>query len=84
VTTLNIRNLEPAVKAKLRLRAARHGRSMEEEARSILRAALAQGESSGSDLGGRIHRRFAALGGVELDLPSREAVRRPPDLGHDE
>lgn len=80
MSTLNIRNLEPGVKAKLRLRAARHGRSMEEEARNILRAALAQGDASAADLGERIRRRFAGLG-VELDVPAREAVREPPSFG---
>lgn len=80
MTTLNIRNLEPGVKAKLRLRAARHGRSMEEEARNILRAALAQGDASAGDLGERIHRRFAGIG-LELDVPAREPVREPPSFG---
>jgi len=37
---LAIRNLDEDVKARLRIRAAQHGRSMEEEARSILRGAL--------------------------------------------
>ena len=42
VSSITIRNLEESVKRRLRIRAARHGRSMEEEARHILRAALAQ------------------------------------------
>jgi antitoxin FitA len=81
MSTLNIRNLDPSVKAKLRVRAARHGRSMEEEARNILRAALAQSEPGAADLGERIRRRFAAVGGVELEIPPREPVREPPKLG---
>lgn len=79
VSSINIRNLEPAVKAKLRVRAASRGRSMEEEARSILRSALAV-KGDESDLGLRIRKRFAALGGVELSVPAREPIREPPAL----
>lgn len=43
MATMTIRNLDDDVKARLRVRAAQHGRSMEEEARSILSAALASG-----------------------------------------
>ena len=68
--TLTIRNIEPAIKDKLRLAAAAHGRSMEEEVRVILRQALAQ-PIGGSGLGSRIQARFAAIGGVELELPPR-------------
>ena len=45
MASITIRNLDDYVKAKLRVRAARHGRSMEEEAREILRAALNQRRS---------------------------------------
>ena len=75
MSTLTIRNLEPVIKDKLRMAAAAHGRSMEEEVRSILRNVLAQPTAT-SGLGSRIHARFAAIGGVELDLPTRsQAVR---------
>ena len=75
MTTLTVRNIEPVIKDKLRMAAAAHGRSMEEEVRTILRNALAQPIASGG-LGSRIHARFAALGGVDLDLPERnEPVR---------
>jgi antitoxin FitA len=70
MSTLTIRNVEPAIKDKLRMAAAAHGRSMEEEVRAILRNVLAQPTAPGG-LGSRIHARFAAIGGVELDLPSR-------------
>ena len=70
MTTLTVRNIEPVIKDKLRMAAAAHGRSMEEEVRTILRNALAQPIASGG-LGSRIHARFAALGGVDLDLPER-------------
>jgi plasmid stability protein len=76
---LTIRNVEPALKRRLRVRAAHHGRSMEEEARQILRAALVA-EDDGRGLGDRVHARFAAVGGVELALPRRERARTPPDF----
>lgn len=60
MTTLTIRNVEPVIKDKLRLVAASHGRSMEEEVRIILRSVLAQ-PSPSSGLGSRIHARFAAV-----------------------
>jgi antitoxin FitA len=76
--TLTIRDLDDQLKQRLRVRAAHEGRSMEEEARQILRAALA-GPATG-DLAARIRSRFAGLGDVELALPAREPVREPPVL----
>jgi len=73
MATLMIRNLDETTKASLRLQAARHGRSMEEEARQILRLAVSSTLSS-EGLGTRLQRRFGALGGVELEstcLPDR-------------
>ena len=70
MTTLTVRNVDPVIKDKLRLAAAAHGRSMEAEVRSILRNALAQPIAAGG-LGSRIHARFAAMGGVELNAPKR-------------
>lgn len=78
--TLTIRRLAPEVKDRLRLRAARHGRSVEAEAREILKQALAARPETGEELYAAIRRRFAPLGGVELDLPPRERSRLPPDF----
>lgn len=78
--TLTIRRLDPEVKDRLRQRAARHGRSMEAEAREILKQALAARPETGADLHAAIRRRFAPLGGVELDLPARAPGRAPPDF----
>lgn len=75
MSTLTIRNIEPAIKDKLRRAAAAHGHSMEEEVRTILRNTLAQPADPGG-LGSRIHARFAALGGVDLDLPARTEAAR--------
>ena len=80
--TLTIRNLDPTVKERLRVRAASHGHSMEAEARRILQTALVRDavNASGADFYDRIHARFAALDGVELDLRPRELARDPPDF----
>lgn len=79
MASLTIRNLDDAVKQRLRIRAAEHGRSMEEEARDILRAAV-EAVRPPRDLGRAIHDRFAAAGGVELDLPARGPMREPPSF----
>jgi plasmid stability protein len=78
MASLTIRDLDPEMKDRLRIRAARHGRSMEEEVRVILRSTLAEGTSSPVKLGTTIHHRFEALTGVDLELPPREPMREPP------
>lgn len=79
MASLTIRNLDEAVKRGLRRRAAERGVSMEEEARTILRAAALPLPSS-RDLGAVIRARFASLGGEELvgHIPSREGDRPIP------
>lgn len=77
VASLTIRNLEEHLKEDLRVRAAQHGRSMEEEARQILRQVLAPAMPSGS-LSERIQRRFAALDADKLPVPARRPSRPPP------
>jgi plasmid stability protein len=79
MASLTIRNLDERTKAQLRLQAARHGRSMEEEARTILRDAVEarQPVAAGQGLGQRIQAHFTALGGVELELPERVSPPAP-------
>ncbi|MCY4571906.1 MAG: plasmid stabilization protein [Gemmatimonadetes bacterium] len=72
-----IRNLDDGVKTRLRVRAATNGRSMEEEARVILREAVER-EGSEKGLGTRLHELFRPFGGVELEIPPREPMREPP------
>lgn len=79
MATLTVRGIDEQTKTRLRVRAARHGRSMEAEARAILRDALPPEQPSGG-LGSRIHARFAAAGGAELKLPTRHEAPRPADL----
>jgi len=78
MATLTIRQLDQKTKTRLRVRAAHHGRSMEEEAREILRSALTASPRSNGNLAEAIRRRFAPLGGIELSLPKRDAVRKAP------
>ena len=79
MSSITIRNLDPAIKERLRIRAAHHGHSMEAEARCILQDSLkAPTRQPARGFYDRIHDRFAAIGGVELDLPPRAQGREPP------
>jgi len=70
LAAVSVRNLDERVKERLRVRAARHGRSMEAEIRAILTDAVSgPGEAAG--LFDAILDRFGELGGVELDIPAR-------------
>ena len=80
MASITIRNLEDPLKARLRVRAAHHGRSMEEEARHILRDVLTEERQPPLQLGEAIRRRFAPFGGVELPEERREMLRDPPDF----
>lgn len=82
MATMTIRNLDDDVKARLRVRAAQHGHSMEEEVRNILRAALsvAPKAGSGAALVADIRALVEPFGGIELELPPREPMREPPDF----
>ena len=73
MATLTIRQLDDKTKSKLRVRAAQHGRSMEEEAREILRSALRTSPAR-ENLAKAIRERFAPLGGVELEMPRRDPI----------
>jgi plasmid stability protein len=81
MASITIRNLEERVKARLRIQAATHGRSMEEEARDILRGALSREPTRPANLAAAIRARFAPLGGVELPKIPREPMRDPPAFG---
>lgn len=78
MATLTIRNIEDDLKSMLRLNAARHGWSMEEEVRKILRQACRTPDLPG--LGSRLADRFTALGGVELSVVKRSFSRQAPDF----
>ena len=79
MTMLTIRRLDPGVKERLRVRAAGHGRSMEEEARQILSQVCGPTHAP-TNAYDALRRHFADLGGVELDLPPRTIGREPPNF----
>jgi plasmid stability protein len=79
MSSITVRNLDPAIKERLRVRAAEHGHSMEAEVRHILQTALTERDHrKGGNLFARIQARFAPLGGVDLTLPPRTPAREPP------
>jgi plasmid stability protein len=79
MSSITIRNLDPSIKERLRIRAAEHGHSMEAEARRILQTELTSSSRlKVRNLYERIHARFAPLGGIDLELPPREPARDPP------
>jgi antitoxin FitA len=75
VATLTIRDFDEDLKAKLRVRAAENGRSMEAEVRAILASVLAR-PASGPGKGSRIRRRFSDVADVPLELPQRTEPAR--------
>jgi plasmid stability protein len=80
MASITIRNLEDAVKQRLRVRAAEHGHSMEEEARNILRQVMAEATPP-RDLAATIRARVAPSARIDLDLPIREQIREPQRFG---
>lgn len=79
MATLTIRNIEPSIKERLRVRAAQNGRSMEAELRAIVTDAVqTPTRPPEMNLYDRIRARFEPLGGVELELPPRGPMREPP------
>ena len=78
MASITVRNLDDSLKRRLRIRAAENGRSMEQEARDILRAALGDDAAPARNLGTAIHELFRPYGGVELDIPNRDPMREPP------
>jgi plasmid stability protein len=78
MASITVRNLDAPLKARLRVQAAVHGRSMEEEAREILRSALNREPAAPGNLAAVIRARFARYGGVDLPRLPKEPIREPP------
>jgi plasmid stability protein len=76
MASLTIRNFDDEFKSLLRQQAARHGCSMEQEARDILRQAVAV-QPAGAGFAQKIHQRFKGLKVLELPIPKRRAARLP-------
>src|ERR1700676_4933494 len=83
MAALTIRQLDEKTKTRLRVRAAHHGRSMEEEAREILRSVLTSSSPIRGNLAEAVHRRFAAFGGVEFELRDLTLSSRSRSLAND-
>ena len=79
MASLTIRNLNDEVKSGLRIQAALHGHSMEEEARLVLRDAVIRRINT-MGLASAIRRRLEPVGGVELELPKRTPIDEPPSF----
>src|SRR5215467_13893418 len=79
MTSLTIRNVDSRLKERLRVRAARNGRSMESELRHILSAALGAEEKRETNLAEAIRRRFLPFGGVDqLESHPPVPIGNPP------
>ena len=79
MATMTIRNIDDQLKARLRVQAAYHGCSMEDEARNILRTALSQ-PTNPHPLIDSIRARVESLGGIDIELPERQSMRIPPQF----
>ena len=79
MATLTVRNIDDDLKTRLRIQAARHGRSMEAEAREILRQGV-EATGTAETVAARFGRNFGPEHGLDLDplLPERTPVREPP------
>lgn len=79
MASLTIRGLDAETHTRLRVAAARHGRSMEAEVRAILQERFAAPEPE-KGLGTRVHERFAPLGGMDIELPERSEQPRAAEF----
>lgn len=79
MAALSIRDLDDDVRERLRVRAARHGRSMEAEIRAILTDSVTEADSE-QGLFPALLERFGELGGVDLELPPRATGARAVEL----
>jgi plasmid stability protein len=80
VAAISVRDLDDDVASRLKVRAARHGRSMEAEVRAILTDAVAAAENEQFNLAQAVRERFAAIGGIDLDVPPRQDTPRAAHL----
>lgn len=78
MASITIRNLDDGLKSQLRVRAAQHGRSMEDEAREILRIVLAEQSQPSGNLAASIRAKFSQFEAFDLPEIPREPLRQPP------
>ena len=82
MSSITVRNLDEGVKNSLRLRAARHGWSMEQEVRQILQQTVAPEQVEAISFAERVNSRFAGLNVEFLGVPARKPARTPPGFDH--
>lgn len=80
MAAISVRDLDNDVASRLKVRAARHGRSMEAEIRAILTDAVVAVDDEQVNLAQAVRERFVAIGGVDLDVPSRQDMPRAAHL----
>ena len=80
MSSITIRNLDESIKSSLRVRAARHGWSMEQEVRQILQQILALELAGQISFAERVNRRFAGLEADSLPIAPRQIARTPPEF----
>ena len=80
MASITIRRLEETTKKRLRIRASQNGRSMEEEARQIIKFALAKKSVIEENLFDSIRHQLAPLEGVDLPEIPRGPMRPPPNF----
>ena len=80
--SVTVRNVEDDVKKRLRMKAARHGVSMEEHLRRLIHKDAYEDDASGANRPGNFYDAIRALvdehGGFDLELPPRGPMREPP------
>lgn len=80
MASMLIRDLDPSLKQRLRVRAAQNGRSMEEEVRTILRLEL-EGDEDTTNIVDLAAELFGPERGVDLEPHPPVFAREPPDFG---
>ena len=80
MSSLTVRNLDESVKNSLRVRAARHGWSMEQEVRQILQKIVAPEQAAQVSFAERVNSRFSGLQVESLPIPARQIARTPPAI----
>ncbi len=80
MASITVRNLDESVKNSLRMRAASHGWSMEQEIRQILQETVAPESTEQISFAERVNRRFTGLNAETLPIAPRQTARTPPEF----
>jgi plasmid stability protein len=81
MSQLVIKDVEDDVRRRLAERAAKSGRTIEEEAHAILSTSVASPRLSGKHLADLAGELFGEENGIELELPQWSVVRDAPKIG---